>query len=157
MWPWRHGITKAHVDLQRAACGADACQQRDAGAAVVVVLTNGIRLHGCEVEHDPVAQVHGGDFAKSGDQVCLIVGAEAQQVGIPGWAVWGVVPQCKQQSALEQKAVGMRGHAEAGQQALHRKAVQQQAVVVAALPGKRQQSGQDGCRQISAHCVTASR
>jgi len=103
-----HGVPEAHVDLQRAACGADTCHQRDAGAAVGVVLTNGIGLHGAEVEHDAVAQVHGGDVAERGDQGRFIVGAEAQQVGVPGWAVRGVVPECKEQCALQQEPIGVR-------------------------------------------------
>ena len=91
------------------ACGANACHQRDAGAAVGVVLANGIGLHGVGVKHDTVAEVYGGNLAESGDQVCLIVGAEAQQVSVPCWPVRGVVPECKEQRALEQEPVGMWG------------------------------------------------
>ena len=84
------------------------CQQRYAGAAVGVVLANGVGLHRIRVKHDAVAQVHGGNFAEGGDQVRLIVGAEAQQISVPGRAVRYAVPKRKKQGALQQESVGMR-------------------------------------------------
>jgi hypothetical protein len=119
-----------------------------ASATIGVVFADGIGLHGVEVKHPAATQVDGGDFAEGGDQVHLIVGAEAQQVGVSGRAVRGVLPQRKEQGAFEQEAVGMGRHPDASQQALHAKPVEQQVVVVTPLLGECEQPGQDGCRAV---------
>ena len=54
-----HGITETHGDLQSAACGAYASRQRDAGSAIGVVFSNGLRLDGLGIENDAIAIAKG--------------------------------------------------------------------------------------------------
>jgi hypothetical protein len=91
------------------------------------------------------------------DQAVGIVGAKPRQVGVACGAVGLVVPERKQQCALEQEAICVWGDGNAAQQAPQREAVQQQAVAVAALLRQVQEAGEHGRAVVRGHATAASR
>ena len=104
-----HGIAKSDVHLQRDARAVELGQEVDPHPAVASLLADFRSLDRGGTEPDPVFHRDPADFAEGGHDRVDVIGAKAQQVGIARRPVRQVIPDRKQQCALEQEVVRVDG------------------------------------------------
>ena len=66
--------------------------------------------------------------------------AKSQKVGVPGWAMWYIEPQVKQQGSLERKLIRVAGNADPVQQTLNRVTGEYEVEILPGLTGPIEQA-----------------
>ena len=101
------GIPESHVHLGNTACVGELAVQRDPHAAVACILSDNSDANRCRIENDAVVGRDRRDVSENTGHRAGIARPESQQVGVPRRAVRQVVPERKEQRALEDEAVGV--------------------------------------------------
>ena len=100
-------------------------------------------MHGVGLKRYAVERFDRADLLEDGFDVRQLCRAESQKISIPGWAMWNVEPQVKQQGACEQKLIRVLRDADTVQQPLNRIASENQVEILAGLAGAVEQIGTD--------------
>src|SRR5690606_36305394 len=96
---------EADIDMDLAARAIDHTEQRHAHTSVVRLLANLGGVQGVGLKRHAVVRFDRADIPEDGFDVRQLCRAESQKISIPGWAMWNVEPQVKQQGTLEQKLI----------------------------------------------------
>ena len=127
--------------LDLAARAIDHSEQHHAHTSVVRVLADFGGVHGVGLKRYAVVRFDRADLPEDGFDVRQLCPDESQKISIPGWAMWKVEPQVKQQGTLEQKLIRMPRDADPVQKSLNRITCDDQVEILLGLAGAVEQTG----------------
>src|SRR5690606_2224250 len=106
-------------------------------------------VHGVGLKCHAVVRFDRADLPEDGFDVRQLCRAESQKINIPGWAMWNVEPQVKQQGTLEQKLICVLRDADPVQKPLNRIAREDQVEILLGFASAVEQTCSYRCRHVS--------